>query len=301
MKTLLILAGGLSGRSRPELQGRTPLETAPTTALDDLARKGRAGCWRTALRGRLLGSCAALQALIGCRETVPGGVLDALGRGLELREDEFAFRANFVCLKPGPTSVLMFDPSGAGLTGEEVAPLVDHLNENMAPGPEEELRLTPLEGPCAVLTYRRAGEKMPASSAQGFSSPFDIVGMSVGDHLPVAPEARRFVHMVNDSQMILSTHPLLMEKAKRSMFAANSLWLWEGGRLPRSFPALAGRLGGRRAALIAESDALHGLARLGGLEVIRPGADGLAAAARRALKAYDVVVAADETGSAATR
>lgn len=301
MKILLILGGGISGLPRPELQGRTPLETVSTPALDTLVGRGRAGAWRTAMRGRLQDSGAALQALIGCQETVPGGVLDALGCGLDLRADEFAFRANFVCLKPGPTSVLMVDPSGAGLTSEETTPLIGHLNENLVPGPGEELKLTPLGGPRAVLTYRRAGEEMPASSARGFSSPFDIVGMPVGDHLPMAPESRRFVHMVNDSQMILSVHPGLQEKAKTRMFTPNSLWLWEGGKTPENFPALASRLGGRRAALVAESDTLHGLARISGLDAIRPGAEGLVAAVRGALSAYDVVIAADEAGSAATR
>ncbi len=310
MKILVIAAGGLAGPPAPELGGKTPLQAARTPALDRLAAEGEAGGWLPAPPGWPPGPGTALQSFFGYPAFVPPGVLEAGGAGLELREGEVAFRANFVCLRPGAISVVMFDPTGCGVSEEDGTALVDYLNAHMAPAEGEEMRLVSLGGHRALFTYRKEGESLAAAAVEGFSPPHEILGEPIGDHLPVAAEARRFVHIVNDSQMILSAHPGLREKTLESMFAANSLWLWGGGgkgkgrTAPPAFP-LSEKVGGREAAVVSSGPAAAGIAQAGGARFIRLRAEGsgilreAAEAARAAMGESEFVLLTEEgTGEA---
>ncbi len=228
MKVLVLVGGGIAGPPRAELGDRTPLEAAETPALDRLAREGEAGGWLTASPLGHGGADAALLELLGGGST-PRGPLEAAGAGIPLREGEAAFRADFVCLKPGTTSVVMIDAVGCGLSDEEGADLASYLTQNLSGDPGEEIRLHPLGENRALLTYRKEGFGGDEEAFGGFSPPAEVLGQPIGRHLPTTKAARRFVHLVSDSQMILARHPGMMKKLETSMFAANSLWLWGGG------------------------------------------------------------------------
>ncbi|MBI3025186.1 MAG: hypothetical protein HYY66_05830 [Candidatus Tectomicrobia bacterium] len=302
-KTLAIIGGGIADKPLAGLEGRTPLQAAATPALDLLATQGEAGAWRPAPTGEPPRGENLLRALFGLPNPLPRGALEASGLGLELREGEVAFRADFVCLRPGATSVVMFDPAGLGLSDQEGGSLVGYLNERMALGPGEEARLHPLGGNRALLTYRQEGARLAPGATEGFTPPGEIRGLPIGGHLPGREEARRFVHFVNDSQMILAAHPTLRERAQNGMFTANSLWLWGGGERPR-LPPFPQILGGRTMSVVSASPALAGMARLGGAEavVLRGGERGAADAARRAMAASGFVLLwLEEAGEASDR
>ena len=145
MKVLVLVGGGIAGAPLAELGDRTPLETAETPALDRLAREGEAGGWLTASPLGHDGADAALLELLG-GGSVPRGPLEAAGAGIPLREGEAAFRADFVCLKPGTTSVVMIDAAGRGLSDKEGADLASYLTQNLSGDPGEEIGLHPLGG-----------------------------------------------------------------------------------------------------------------------------------------------------------
>jgi 2,3-bisphosphoglycerate-independent phosphoglycerate mutase len=268
VKVLVLIGGGFAGVPLAELGDRTPLEAARTPALDRLAREGQVGGWLAPLGG---GADAALLDLLG-GGNVPRGPLEAAGAGIPLREGEAAFRADFVCLKPGTTSVIMIDAAGRGLSDKEGADLASHLTQNLPADPGEEIRLHPLGGNRALLTYRKEGFG-GEEALGGFSPPAEVLGLPIGDHLPSGKAARRFVHLMTDSQMILSRHPELVEKRETQMFTANSLWLWGGGLgapVP-PVPQISAVLGAKSVALISLSLASAGLGRLGGAETILAG------------------------------
>ena len=134
-KVLAVIGGGVADRPQAELEGRTPLQRAVTPALDLLATGGEAGAWRPAPEGEPPRAESLLRSLFGLPDPLPRGALEAAGLGVDLREGEVAFRADFVCLRPGATSVVMFDPAGLGLSDQEGGSLVGYLNEHMALDP----------------------------------------------------------------------------------------------------------------------------------------------------------------------
>ncbi len=307
MKVLVLVGSGIADRPLEELDGRTPLEVADIPGLNRLASNGHAGGWRSAPSEQIPGTGAALCTFLGYKNRVSGGALEAAGVGIDLREDEVAFQANLVCLKPGATNVVMFDPIGCGVSDEEGAEIVGYLEEHLAADPGEEIRLHSIGGHRAILTYRKDGFRVPEEALAGFSPPHHIAGETIEGHLPPVEVARRFVHIVNDSQMILSLHPGLRKKLETTMFAANSLWLWEGGQ-KASLPPFSQTVGRGDVTLIAWNPVALGLGRLGGAEVIRPTGTGSARrnamveSARQALKTSEfILLFADDAAGASER
>lgn len=93
---LLVILDGV-GDIRAKGKG-TPLEEAKKTNLDGLVEKGAVGMMSTLGRGLTPGSDTGHLAILGYdwKNEYPGrGPLEALGVGMELKEGDVAFRANF--------------------------------------------------------------------------------------------------------------------------------------------------------------------------------------------------------------
>ncbi len=290
-KILMILARGLADRPIAALGGKTPLQAARTPALDRLAASGLSGAWAPAAGAPHPSLDGFLRDFFDLPETLSSGLMLAAAAGVPPRKGEAVFRLSFVCLKPGATSVVMLDPAGFGVTDEENRELLRYLERHMPPDAGESFRFESLGGHQALLFYRGVGRLSPASF-RGFSPPHAIAGQPIGAHMPVAEAARRFVHFVNDSQMVLSTHAGLREKARDRMFAANSVWLWGGG-LAEEAARISEKTGGRAAALVTDAPLARGFAKLGGADVYEPG-ENPSAAAREALSKHDFVFSVPE-------
>jgi 2,3-bisphosphoglycerate-independent phosphoglycerate mutase len=200
----------------------------------------------------------------------------------------------------------MFDPAGGGISDEEGEALSAHLRENFLPDPGEEIGFHSLGGYRALLTYRKAGHEISPAALGGFTPPHDIEGQPIGGYLPPSGEARRFVHIVNDSQMILAGFQGTKQSPESAMFPVNSIWLWGGGAVSNP-PPISQALGGRRAAFVSNCPAVVGIGRLGGAETFSvsggPDVGGgsaadcrseMVAAARRAARSSDFIVVCDE-------
>lgn len=78
-----------------ELQGRTPLETACTPAMDYFAKNGRCGALQTVPAGHYPGSEAAILSILGYKPAdLPKGrgPLEAAGMDLHLTNQQHAMR-----------------------------------------------------------------------------------------------------------------------------------------------------------------------------------------------------------------
>ena len=286
-KILMVLARGLADRPVADFGGETPLQRARTPGLDRLADAGFAGLWSPTPEDAYPSLDGFLKKFYGSSGALSSGLMMAAAAGHLPETGEAVFRLNFVCLKPGATSVVMLDPTGFGVTDEENRELIAYLERQMPPDEGESFRYESLGGCEALLFYKRAGAPLPQESFRGFSPPYAITGSPIGDHMPVAEAARRFVHFVNDSQMVLSTHEGLREKAQTRMFAANSVWLWGGG-LAEEVGRMSEKTGGRNSALITDSQLAKGFAKLGGADVYEPG-EKVPVTVSEALSSHDFV------------
>lgn len=67
-----------------------------------------------------------------------------------------------------------------------------------------------------------------------FAAPEQALGEDLSQHLPAGAEGRRWRVLLNDIQVLLHQHPLNADRRERGLAPVNSLWLWGGGRLPKS-------------------------------------------------------------------
>ncbi len=140
---LYVCLDGLGDDPIPELDGRTPLEAAPTPFMDDLARRGRTGTTVTVGPGIAPESDIGVFGILGYdpMEEHPGrGVLEAMGIGMDFRDGDLAYRINFAtCEWPA----IVDRRVGRDLTSEEAHALAAQVNAELRlPGATFELAAT---------------------------------------------------------------------------------------------------------------------------------------------------------------
>src|SRR5438309_3685752 len=128
-KILYVILDGLGDEPHPDLDNRTPLEAANTPNLDALARKGRSGDVVTVGEAIAPESDIAVFAILGYdpRTQAAGrGPLEALGAGLQMRDGDLAWRANFATVDEN--NRLIDRRAGRDLSTEEAQKLADAIN-----------------------------------------------------------------------------------------------------------------------------------------------------------------------------
>jgi len=303
VKSVIILGDGMADHPVAELGGRTPLMAADTPAMDEIARRGVNGLFRTIEPDVAPGSEAANLSVLGYdpRVCLEGrGVLEAASLGVELENGDVAMRVNLVTIRDG-----RLESHSAGHIGDEDAGLlIRDLDRYFAEWP---LRL--IQG----LSYRHLLVLPEADPALICHPPHDHIGESV-EKLVVSPKkasatatAALLNRMVKESVNFLNDHPVNRRRRARGEKPASALWPWSPGRKP-AMKTLRERFGLRGAAISAV-DLIKGIALYAGMDVIPvKGATGLfdthyegkAEAAIRALDDHDLVYvhveAADEAG-----
>ncbi|GHB93914.1 phosphoglycerate mutase [Thermomonas carbonis] len=116
----------------------------------------------------------------------------------------------------------------------------------------------PLDAPHPGRWYLRlpTESKLPA-----FASPVQVLGDDVFEHIPAAPEARRWRVLSSEAQVVLHNHPHNALRAAAGKPPINSLWFWGGGVLPDhvacAFPTV-----------YSDDPLLQGLAQVGTLSAM---------------------------------
>lgn len=67
-----------------------------------------------------------------------------------------------------------------------------------------------------------------------FDPPEQAMGQDLSQHLPAGAEGRQWRILLNDVQVLLHQNPLNAQRHARGQAPVNSLWLWGGGRLPKT-------------------------------------------------------------------
>lgn len=142
-------------------------------------------------------------------------------------------RADPAHVRPDMGGARVLAVGNLGLTADEAQALVAPLRplfgdvgfQLSAPDPSRWYLALPVES------------RLPA-----FSSPSQVLGADLFDHLPQGPEGRRWRALLNEAQILLHNHPVNAARVAKGRLPVNSLCFWGAGRLPDQVRSLLGRV-----------------------------------------------------------
>lgn len=302
MKYVVILGDGMADEPIAELGGKTPLAYADTPMMDELAKYGEIGLAATIPAGMKPGSDTANLAVLGYdpkRYYTGRSPLEALSIGVNMADTDIAIRCNIVTVSDDALPYeekTMVDHSSSEISTEDAAILLEACRKQLE-----------WEGyHFFVGTSYRHLLIWNCGKVVDLTPPHDILERRIGEYLP---SDEKLLAMQKRSYEILNEHPLNVERARKGLNKANSLWFWGAGTKPglSSFTEKTGRKG----AMISAVDLLKGIAVGAGMHNIdvegangglHTNYEGKAGAAVRALteEGYDFVYvhleAPDEMG-----
>lgn len=305
MKYVLVVGDGMADYPIPELGNLTPLQKAHTPNLDLVAAEGRNGLLRTVPSDLSPGSDVAILSVLGYdpkRFYTGRGPLEAVARGIKLREKDVAFRCNLITEKDG----ILVDYSAGHITSREASELIEALRVSLK---TNEIKFF------SGLDYRHflILRNSPFSNLIECTPPHDAIGTSISTILPKAKskEAEQATSLLKEtihkSKRILESHPVNIARQKTGKKPGNMIWPWGGGNKP-ALPSFKKKYG-LNAAVISAVDLVKGIGIYAGMKIINvPGTTGLydtnyegkADAALKALEENDLVFvhveAPDEAG-----
>jgi len=228
MKFIIVVGDGMADYPLEELGGKTPLQVADKPNMDWIASHGRNGLLKTVPRGMQPDSDIAIMSILGYnpRKYHTGrGPLEAAGTGVELGEEDLAFRCNLITEESG----IIADYSAGHITTEEARELISavkgaygHLGDFYAGVGYRHLFV--------MRNAPRGADKLKTMP------PHEIVGERLSEHL-VKPNNSEVAKILNEmilgSKQILSNHPTNIARVKRRMKPANMIWVWGQGKKPR--------------------------------------------------------------------
>jgi 2,3-bisphosphoglycerate-independent phosphoglycerate mutase len=287
----------MADRPIPDLDGRTPMQTARTPNWDRLAASGEVGKVRTVPEGVQPTTEAANMALMGLdprRYPTAGGPLEAAALGVPLEPRDLAFRCSLIATD----AERILDHSAGNIPDAQARPLVELAATKLSTG---KLRIHPGSGHRHVLVW--AGGPLDLYC----KPPHAHVGEPYRALMPQGDGDQVLRTLIDDSLNLLHDHPINRERIEEGLMPANMLWPWGQSRAPE-LPRFA-LLWGLPGALVAASDIVRGLGALQGMTVpnvagatgyINTDYEGKAQAALDLLESHDFVYlhvkAPDEAG-----
>lgn len=266
MKYVIVLGDGMADEPIEELGNKTPLEYADTPTMDQLALKSEIGLVHTIPEGMSPGSDTANLAVLGYypRKYYTGrSPLEALSIGVDMKDSDIALRCNIVTVSDDNLPYeqkTIIDHSSSEISTEDAAILLDAVREVL----ENDVYKYYVGTSYRHLTIWDEGQVVT------LTPPHDILGKVIGEYLP---SDYKLKEMMEKSYEILNHHPINIEREKKGLNKANSIWFWGAGTKPKldSFEEKNHKKG----AVISAVDLLKGIAVGANMKVIEvPGADG---------------------------
>lgn len=251
MKYLVVLGDGMADEPIAEIGGQTPLTYAKTPAMDALAPKAEIGLAHTIPEGMKPGSDTANLAVLGYdpKQYYTGrSPLEALSIGVPMKDTDIAIRCNIVTVSEDNLPYeqkTIIDHSSSEISTEDAAVLMDAILKEM----NSEIYQYYVGTSYRHLTIWADGEVVD------LTPPHDILGKKIGEYLPQDDKLRE---MMKRSYDILNNHPLNVERAKKGLNKANSIWFWGAGTRP-ALDSFEGKYG-KKGAMISAVDLLKGIA-----------------------------------------
>lgn len=301
MKYIVLVCDGMSDYPLKELGERTPLEAARTPNMDFIARHGCLGRAKTIPGGFTPGSDVAQISIFGYdpKKYYTGrGPLEAANLGVELADDDIAFRCNLITA----SGESLKDYSAGHINSKEAGILINFIDQTLG---TNRIKFYPGISYRHLMVIKRGAEEHLHKTQ--CKPPHDILDQNILKNFPKGDGAELLINLMQESRRILEKHEINLVRLDLKENPANMIWLWGQGKRPNmdKFSEKYGIEG----SVISAVDLIKGLGKLLGLEVINvEGAtgyydtnyEGKAQAALEALKNKDFVFvhleAADEAG-----
>ncbi len=260
MKYIVILGDGMADTPVEALGGKTPLEAANKPNMDYLAAHGEMGMAKTVPDGMAPGSDVANLSVIGYdpAEVYTGrSPLEAVSIGVDLAETDVTYRVNTVTLsdEENYADKTMVDYSADEITSAEGAELIKSIQAAFG---SDKFSFY------AGTSYRNLLVVHGGETGCKLTPPHDISGRVIGEHLPQGAPA--LYDMMQKSYDILKNHSVNIDRVRRGLHPANSIWFWGEGTKPgvTNFKEKYGVDG----AMISAVDLLKGIGYCAGMDVI---------------------------------
>ncbi len=269
MKYIVVLGDGMADYPRPELANLTPLQYAKTPHMDSLAARGETGMVKTVPDGFAPGSDLANLSVMGYapeKYYTGRSPLEAVSMGIELGNEDMAFRCNLVTLSDEPdySDKQMVDYSAGEITSEEAREIIETVQSELGTGNKHFY---------PGVSYRHLMVWQQGPEETIVTPPHDISSRVVNDYLPSGAGADTLLEIMQQSYELLKDHPVNRSRVERGLSPANSVWLWGQGKRPRlpQFKDLY-HLDG---AVISAVDLIMGIGICAGMQVVKvPGVTG---------------------------
>lgn len=225
MKYVVVLGDGMADYPIDSLNGGTPLSAANTPTLDALSKESEIGLVHTIPEGMAPGSDTANLSVIGYnpKEYYTGrSPLEALSIGVDMKSTDVALRCNIVTVTEEEADYedkIIVDHSSGEISTEDAAVLLEAVRQEL----ESDIYKFYVGTSYRHLLIWEQGQVVE------LTPPHDVLGQKIGQHLPKDKMLR---DMMQKSYDILNNHPINVERAKKGLNKANSIWFWGAGTRP---------------------------------------------------------------------
>ncbi|MBO7153148.1 MAG: cofactor-independent phosphoglycerate mutase, partial [Lentisphaeria bacterium] len=291
-KAIIFLADGMADDPLMELGGKTPLEYANTPAMDSIAKRGASGTFLTLPDGLPTSSDVANMSVLGFEPeyNYPGrGPIEAAAQGIELDEDDIAWRCNLVYVSDDG---FLRDYSAGHISPEDAAVLMADLET--AFGSDEVTFYSGVSYRNLLVLHGKRFSPLVDYFKPDSSQDILLSELRLSAQTPEAQETVDFlIDLEERAAKFLANHPINLKKKS----PANRIWPWSPGRRP-ALPDFSQKYQQRTGAIISAVDVIRGLGMCSNMQVIEvPGAtgfvdtnyDGKAQAAIKAIEEKDFV------------
>ena len=254
MKYVVVLADGMADYPVDELGGKTPMEVAKKPNMDKLCRVSEVGVSYNVPDNLSPGSDVANLSAMGYdpQKFYTGrSPLEAVSIGIDIKPTDMVFRCNVVNVTEDEENYedkIITDHSADEITTEEAKVLIEAVQEAFG---NETFSFYP------GVSYRHALVWDNGPDKFSLTPPHDILEKRIGDYLSGGENEKPLFDMMKKSYDILNNHPINIERAKKGLKKANTIWIWGEGRKPalESFESLHGIKG----SVISAVDLIKGI------------------------------------------
>ena len=230
MKYLVVLCDGMADTSNAALGGKTPMECAAKPNMDALAKNAEVGMCRTVAAGLKPGSDVANLSVMGYDPAVcytGRSPLEAASIGVDLKPTDVALRCNTVTLsgEENYEDKTMVDYCAGDISTEEAHKIIETVEKELG---------SDIYKFYGGVSYRHCLVVDNGTTDLGnMTPPHDISGRVIGEYLSKSENAAPLIDLMKKSYEILKNHPVNIERRKKGLHEANSIWLWGEGRRPQ--------------------------------------------------------------------